>query len=155
MVAGYLTEERVEACALYWGTPEKERAETIQDYAKAWGISVAKLRLAKSDRRVMAKVEAQVKENALYLAVEAQSILADIMRDVKHRDRTKAVTRALDMGGFQTPSNPRPAAIGVTVNNNFPGEPEMDDEEIVMRAHNIIRGRGGPVEQGDGSEEGS
>jgi predicted polyphosphate/ATP-dependent NAD kinase len=99
-----MTEERVEACAAYWATPEGQRAETVLEFGKVWGLSAAKVREARSDKRVLKRVTENLRMEATYLAAQVLKIKGAIALDTKHRDCDKAgntilrIAEVLDSG---------------------------------------------------------
>lgn len=93
---GHLTEDRVEALAEYWRTPEKER-DSVLAFAKTWGLSALKVREARSDKRILAKVKESVEVEATYASYEAIGLLRELMRDPRNRDRLKAGRTAFEI----------------------------------------------------------
>ena len=100
-----MTEERIEACASYWATPESGRAESVLEFGKVWGLSAAKVREARADKRVLKRVTENLKMEATYLAAHVLKIKGAIALDTKHRDCDKAgntilrIAEVLDASG--------------------------------------------------------
>lgn len=127
VVAGNLTMERVEALAEYWGKTDVERTESVMGFARNWGLTAAKVREAKFDKRVMARIEEYLDTQLLYDRVEARAYVMKIMRDPKEKADTKVKAwRSLEQLAGKMNGSPQ---INIT-NDHSTHYTEMPIEEL-------------------------
>ena len=138
---GNLTQDRQEALAEYWGSPEKERLERWGDpmaLGKLLGLSAATVRKAKFDKRVKSLISEALNNQLLYDVIEARRIAMQIIRD----DHAKPETR---LKGWSTLErmNGTLATGGISINQSIitPMSDDIPDEVLITRMEEISRRR--------------
>jgi hypothetical protein len=132
---GNLTENRIEALAEYWGTPEKQRKYTPDKVAEFLGVSVATVRRSKTDKRIKAAVKEALDSQLLYDVVEARAIVTKIMHDEKERGdtRLKAARTVEQLAGNLSGNAPQ-----ISITNDFSSYGELPDDEIMRLGRRIF-----------------
>lgn len=124
---GNLTTERIEALAEYWGKPEDQRAESVLEFGKIWGLTAAKVREGRGDKRVVARVKEMLDTQLAYDVIEARAVTLRIMRNEKTKEdtRLKAARTIEQLAGNLSGSGPT-----INVTNDFSSYENVSDDEL-------------------------
>ena len=103
------------------------------------GVSVALVRKAQNDKRVMALVKERLDRELLYTVVEIRPVLRQMALDPEHRECLKAGRTIEELAG-NLKSGPR---LINTVNNVLPTQFEtLSDADFQVLADEYLRDRG-------------
>ena len=136
-----MTDERASELASWYSLPDSEKKKTgLPDeraVAEFLGVSTAFVRRAKEDKRVTARVREKLDIALLYDIVESRPLLAQVAKDPGHKEFVKAARTLEELAGNLTRRMGAPAPVNVNVLNNMDFG-DMDDEEIILRARQIL-----------------
>lgn len=143
---GRLTQERIEILADYFSRSVKERESIpLSQLALIAGLSVAAVRHAQRDKRVLARVREQAEIEAVYDAIEARAFLRGVIEAAKTgmapvSEGVKAARTQLELNGDLKKGG---AQVNVVNQQVMPTAfMEMDDDELNDRVDQILRQRG-------------
>lgn len=142
-ILNHMTEDRASELASWYALSKKEKMESgVPDeraVAEVLGTSVAFVRKAKEDDRVLAKVRAKLDLALLYDVIETRPIIKQIAHDTEEKAeaRLKAARTLEELAGnLQKKFGP---PVAVTVNNmNSMNYGEIPDEELILMAKDAV-----------------
>ncbi len=148
---GRLTEERIGILADYFSRSAAERDRIpLSQLALIAGISVASVRHAQRDKRVLAKIREQAEVEALYDGIEARAFLRGVIQAAKDgrcpiTEGTKAARTQLELSGDLKRGGP---AVNVVNQNVQPvALMEISDDELLSRVEGILGRRQEPDDE--------
>jgi hypothetical protein len=136
-----MTDDRAMELASWYAlsAPEKKESGLPDERAVAefLGVSTAFVRKAKEDKRVRDRVKERLDIELLYTVVELRPHLRAAASDPEHRDFLKAVRVVEELAGNLKAKGMGNVPVNVNVMNAL-GFEAMDDEEIVLKARQIL-----------------
>jgi hypothetical protein len=148
---GRLTDERIDILSDYFSRSQAERNNIpLSQLASIAGLSVAAVRHAQRDARVLKKVKEQAEIEATYDAIEARAFLRGVMESAKQglapiSEGVKAARTQLELSGDLKKGG---ASVNV-VNQNVQPVAFMDvtDEDLIERVEQILGRRQEPDDE--------